>query len=159
LFMFSSAGSVDFSALPQREAFVSQESHESFDYRSLAEFFRHGIKEYPAEHYMVVLSGSRNGVGTNAFGQREITGGGLSIPALSNIVDSVARTDAHKFAIFGLDSCQINIAELCYELRRNVEFVVGSEGCKHNSRWPYYNVLAALTKKPATTPREYAHIV
>src|SRR5262249_14436350 len=48
------------------------------------------------------------------------------------------------FDILGLDSCQMSMAEVAFEVSDAVNFMVGSEGFQPNTGWPYKQVLGLL---------------
>jgi hypothetical protein len=46
-----------------------------------------------------------------------------------------------RFNILGLDACFMSMAEVCYQIRNHVDFVVGAEGFEPEFGWPYDRVL------------------
>ncbi|MDP2725364.1 MAG: clostripain-related cysteine peptidase, partial [Syntrophales bacterium] len=56
-----------------------------------------------------------------------------------------------------MDACLMNMVEVAYQLRDSVSYIVGPEieepfdGC-----WPYAEILAYLTAKPAKDPATVA---
>ncbi len=61
-----------------------------------------------------------------------------------------------KIDILGFDGCLMSMVEIGYEIRDAAAFTVGSQEEEPNNVWPYDRILAALAKKPVTTPAELA---
>ncbi len=114
-----------------------------------------------AKRYLVVLSGHGSGA-TGDFLTDLDPETSLSIPELARIIE-VAK-ERYKpitkreppdplIAVLGMDSCLMSTAEVCFEIRQNVGFLVGSEGWVQNTGWPYHRVLeGVLESLTAPTP-------
>ncbi|MCM3874093.1 MAG: clostripain-related cysteine peptidase [Pyrinomonadaceae bacterium] len=114
---------------------------------NLLDFMRWGIAEYKAENFMVVLVGHGSGTDDDFLLRDENPSDALSISELQEVFKKITE-DGHKIAILGMDTCLMNMAEVCYELSRTeIEYVVGSEGFSPNTGWPYKVVLQELIKK------------
>lgn len=113
---------------------------------NLLEFIRWGILTYPAKHYMVVLVG--HGTGTDDdFLRDENPASSLSILEFQEVFAKLTA-DGHTIDILGMDTCLMSMAEVCYEMfRKNVTYLVGSEGFAPNTGWPYRAIVSALTDK------------
>ena len=61
--------------------------------------------------------------------------------------------------ILGMDACLMSMAEVCYQVRENVEFTVASEAEQELDGWPYEGFLSRLVDDPAMAPREFAKAV
>jgi hypothetical protein len=145
---------------------------------ALTEFVVNTIEKAPADCYMLVLSGHGSGaVGDFLTGKNT----GLSIPdfreALTIIQDkllgrSYQEEDEHgetqsypylkdgKIDILGLDSCVMGMAEVAYEVRECVNYLVGAEGFEPNTGWPFDRILnflrSELSNLRPPTPRAFA---
>lgn len=119
----------------------------------------------PADEYFVVLSGHGSGaVGDFLIDLDPSTS--LSIPELATILDQGRQAYAKKhddyedaerripkrISIFGMDSCLMSNAEVCYEVREHARHLVASEGFVSNTGWPYRQVLESLVYPPAGVP-------
>src|SRR5262249_25580522 len=116
--------------------------------------------EFPAKHYMVVLSGHGGGTEPDFLMKDESPLGSLTIPELKQaFVDIQGDLKGQKIDILGFDSCLMSMAEVCYELREQVDIVVGSEGYSPASGWPYREMLERLAREvdDAASGQKTAH--
>lgn len=114
---------------------------------TLYNFISFCIEEYPAEHYMVVLSGHAGGTERDFLLKDESTARSLTFNELKRVFQQV-KTDrrGELIDIIGMDNCLMSMAEICYELRDVAEIVVGSESFSPSSGWPYHQILERLSK-------------
>jgi Clostripain family len=112
-----------------------------------------------AEHYMVVLSGHGNGAlgdflidRTSSKDPKKPPSSSLSIPALGWVFTEVTKNLKRKIDIVGMDSCLMSMAEVCYELRKTVKYLVGSEGYAFATGWPFHRILVTLRQAADKTP-------
>ncbi len=117
------------------------------------------------DHSVIVLSGHGSGT-IGDFLPDEDPQSSLSIPAtntflelvkiarLGNRVSNTKPTGGPEINILGMDSCLMGMIEVCYEVRKHAEILVGSEGFVPSTGWPYHCALEAL--KNSATPREAA---
>ena len=114
---------------------------------TLYNFISFCIQEYPAEHYMVVLSGHAGGTERDFLLSDESTARSLTFHELKEVFQQV-KTDRREqlIDIIGMDNCLMSMAEICYELRDVAEIIVGSEGFSPSSGWPYRQILERLSK-------------
>lgn len=63
-----------------------------------------------------------------------------------------------KIDIFGMDACNMNMAEIGYELRDSVSFIVASQDHIPDASWPYDRILSRLVKSPKMKPVDLARI-
>ncbi len=124
----------------------------------LKKFLKQTMKEHPAEHYMLILSGHGSGaVGDFLKGGPDSTG--MSIAALSKAIQQATSDSAKQIDVLGMDSCLMSMVEVCYQLPQNVKFLVGSEGYDPTTGWPYKPILRRLSKFSPPTPLEAAQAV
>jgi hypothetical protein len=119
----------------------------------LADFVLEAIKNHKAKNYMLVLSGH----GSGAVGVFLPGNGGLSSLTIPELKDALAEVKEEaerlgdknfEIGILGFDSCLMGMAEVAYEVRDYVHYLVGSEGFEPKTGWPYDLVLN-LMKSPA----------
>ncbi|HEX6623066.1 MAG TPA: clostripain-related cysteine peptidase, partial [Pyrinomonadaceae bacterium] len=97
----------------------------------LLDFVTESVRAYPAEHYMLVLSGHGSGtVGDFLTKQEAKRVGTLSIPSLGGLLETirVCVLDGKKLDILGMDSCLMSMIEVAYAVHNNVEVMIGAEG-------------------------------
>jgi Clostripain family len=131
--------------------------------KTLQKFVNENIEKNEAtDHYMLVLSGHGSGV-VGEFLNSDKRFLGLSIPALKRVLRSATdqlqeKTGKEKkIDILGLDSCEMSMAEVAYEVRHQVNFMVGAEGFEPRRGWPYELILPLLKDKQNTDhPEEFA---
>ncbi|MCY7391578.1 MAG: clostripain-related cysteine peptidase, partial [Leptolyngbyaceae cyanobacterium CAN_BIN12] len=122
-----------------RQKILSDKNAQS-DSKMLGEFLSETIIE---GHNMVVLSGHGSGAVGDFLGDDK-SPSSLSIPTLKSVLESVREQIGHKINVLGMDSCLMSMVEVCYELRDQVEFLVGAEGFERNAGWPYLEIVKVL---------------
>ena len=144
----------DHSLLTYREKLVKKGPVEVKSVQStLEEFLLNCICDMPAQHYMLVLSGHGSGSVGDFLGARKRSSG-LTIPDLSETLrnvtecfkDASAARVYQRMDILGLDSCQMSTAEVAFQVRTYVSYLVGAEGFEPNTGWPYDRMLDSLKK-------------
>ena len=138
---------------------------------ALVDFVGNTIREHPAEHYLLVLSGHGSGaVGDFLTGNSRPVG--LSIPDLKEALIAIQEEfqgetypslgkerlylPEGKIDILGLDSCVMGMAEVAYEVRECVQYLIGAEGYEPNAGWPYDRILALLRGSSVIRPKTLA---
>lgn len=58
--------------------------------------------------------------------------------------------------VLGMDACLMSMAEISYQLRQDVQYLVGSQDLVTKEGFPYARILGRLKKNPKTTPRKLA---
>ncbi|HKU75847.1 MAG TPA: clostripain-related cysteine peptidase [Pyrinomonadaceae bacterium] len=136
----------------------------------LKDFISESIIKYDlARKYLVVLSGHGNGIISDFLSRDVETPDKLSIPKIQWVFDEVKHDLAAEFGsqagedfmvdILGLDSCMMSMAEIAYELRHNVRYLVGAEGFEPNTGWPYEQILSAVLTNCQITPDVLAKVI
>ncbi len=119
---------------------------------NLLEFIRWGIAHYPARYYMVVLVGHGSGTDDDFLLQDDNPPNALNILELKYVFEQL-EADERVINILGMDTCLMNMAEVCFELNRtSVEHLVGSEGFSPNTGWPYKEILSLLRHQVENYP-------
>ncbi len=124
---------------------------------TLYNFISFCIQEYPADHYLIVLSGHAGGTERDYLLRDESSAGSLTFNELKNVFRRVKRELGKPVDILGMDNCLMSMAEICYELRGLAEVVVGCESFSPASGWPYREVLERLAKdfaSPGSAPEQ-----
>jgi hypothetical protein len=111
---------------------------------TLYNFISFCIEEYPADHYLVVLSGHAGGTERDYLMKDESSSGSLTFNEMKRVFERVRQDLGRPIDIVGMDTCLMSMAEICYELRGSVEIVVGCESFSPASGWPYREVLERL---------------
>jgi len=111
---------------------------------TLYNFISFCLEHYPAEHYLVVLSGHAGGTERDYLMKDESSAGSLTFNELKNVFQRVKDELGRPIDILGMDNCLMSMAEICYELRGLAKIVVGCESFSPASGWPYREVLERL---------------
>ena len=112
---------------------------------TLYNFLSFCLQEYPAEHYLVVLSGHSGGTDSDFLLTDESPRGSLTFNELKAVFKHLeADLNGQTIDIIGMDNCLMSMAEICYELKGSAKFLVGSETFSPASGWPYRQIIERL---------------
>ena len=138
------AGVDDLSTLP----LVEEDTRDDTDTGSpstLYNFLSFCIEQYPADHYLAVLSGHAGGIETDYLLKDESTKGSLTFNEMREVFRQLQDDlEGKPLDILGMDNCLMSMGEICYELRGLVDIVVGCESFSPASGWPYRQILERL---------------
>ena len=130
------------------------------DYKTLAEFGKWAMKAYPAKHYMLVVS--NHGAGWTKSGERIITKGISYDEQSGNHINTpqlgLALKELGKIDVLGTDACLMQMAEVDYEIKDYVTYIVGSEETEPGDGYTYNDLLGPLVKKPTMSGAELAKL-
>jgi len=114
---------------------------------TLYNFISFCLEKYPADHYMVILSGHAGGTERDYLLRDESSARSLTLNELRQVFKRVKKVrNGELIDIIGMDNCLMSMAEICYELRELVEIVVGCESFSPASGWPYRQILERIRK-------------
>src|SRR5262249_31765988 len=112
------------------------------------------VVERPPRYRMLILSGHGSGA-VGDFLTDDHVGNernrSLSIPSLESALNEAQshvrrslKIEGKLIDVLGMDSCLMSMAEVCYQVRKSVDYLVGSEGFVQNAGWPYRSLLKKL---------------
>jgi hypothetical protein len=141
--------------------------------KTLIDFLCFGIKKFPADYYMVILSGHGSGTDQDFFLRDEnrplsLIPSSLGVPDLGEVFAKGKDVDkaleeakgGKNINIIGFDACLMSMAEICYQLRESVaDMMIGSEGFSPNAGWPLHRILRIFKNKPDIDPKQLARII
>jgi hypothetical protein len=136
------------------------EIHTASHPKVLEEFVRTSLREHPAENYLLVFSGHGQGA-VGDFLKGDDPPRSLSIPDMAAALTRAVKGKG-KIGVLGMDTCLMGMAEVAYELRNIVQFMVSAEGFEINTGWPYQRIMEELNKSVAgsgLTPEEMARTI
>src|SRR6476620_9022528 len=114
---------------------------------TLYNFIAFCLEKYPADHYLVVLSGHAGGTERDYLLKDESSARSLTFNELQQVFKQIKRDRHGKLIdIIGMDNCLMSMAEICFELRDVAEIIVGCESFSPISGWPYRQILERLCK-------------
>lgn len=151
------------------------------DYRSLVEFVRWGVENYPAKHYFINVwdhgSGwhlnqriaalraqgitgtpalSPMGFHLNDISWDDNTGHFISTVQLGQAMAESAKIIGHKVDLYGSDACLMSMAEVAGEMASSVDTFVGSQEVEPGAGWPYDMFLKRWSTATQTAPADVA---
>ncbi len=126
------------------------------DYNSVVDFVNWAKATYPAKHYMLVIWNHGSGWDksapasvTRGISYDEETGHNINTPQMGTILKNVGGVD-----VYGSDACLMQMAEVTYELKDGVTYIVGSEETEPGDGYTYNDLLGPLADNPAMTPEQ-----
>jgi hypothetical protein len=128
--------------------------------QALSDFVSWGIKNYPAEHYLVVLMD--HGYGFLGTVQDDGSGKLMSMPELSSALADSEKKTGRKVDVVGFDSCLMQQAEVVHQIGEHAGYVVGSEEVEYPFGFPEGRMVGRLEeelKKGAVEPERMARIM
>lgn len=135
--------------------------------QTLADFIEWGVKNYPAQNYMVIISD--HGDGWNGACQDYSAGTWMSLPQIQEGLQKAREATGRKIDVLGFDACLMASTEVAHQLKNEADFLVASEETESATGWPYTRLLnpemlltfaQALSTQLNMSPRELAeHVV
>ncbi|MBN2352360.1 MAG: hypothetical protein JXD23_07315 [Spirochaetales bacterium] len=106
----------------------------------------------PADHTILTLWGHGDGV-LNGLCQDESTPGDnfLSIVEVRTALEEARAVTGRKIDIVNMDVCSMQMLEVAYEWKDEVDFLVGSEAETPTDGNNYYGILQSLKNSPIST--------
>lgn len=133
------------------------------DPKVLSDFIQWGMKEFPAENYILIMSdhgagwpGALQDISHNDF---------ASTPSLKDGILDAEKKTGQKINIIGFDACLMASTEVAHELSNAGDFLVASQNTEGGDGWPYSKIFSdkvaskmqqALSSKLDVDPREVA---
>ena len=121
---------------------------------TLYNFLSYGLSKYPAKHYMAVVAGHGAGTQRDFFLKDMTPSGYLTLNELKTVLKEIRYERGRPLDILGLDNCLMSMAEVSYELRGTVDYVVGCEGFSPAAGWPFREVLERLRDERTKVSKE-----
>ena len=122
----------------------------------LKEFLISGIRDNDSDHYLVILSGHGTGVVGRDMKHDAFGPGGIRTIDLRPLFVQVKKVTGRTIDVLGMDTCFMNMAEICWELRHTARYLVASEGITPQGGWPYHRVLEMFQENHELTPQQVA---
>ena len=135
--------------------------------KTLSDFITWSKANYPAEHYMLIISDHGNG--WQGCVEDDSAGTWMKLPALTQGLADARKATGSGIDIIGFDACLMASTEVAHQLKDEASYLVASEETEGAAGWPYSRVLNAemladmqkmLTERVSVSPRELAaHVV
>ncbi|MFP4496583.1 MAG: clostripain-related cysteine peptidase [Vulcanimicrobiota bacterium] len=129
----------------------------------LANFIVESEKQYPAQHYALIISD--HGYAWKGAVEDESHKGWMSTPEIRQGIEMAEKKTGKKLDVVGFDACLMASTEVAHELKDHAGFLVASEQTEGGNGWPYTPLLTsksmetlsrAMSSKLDVTPREFA---
>ncbi|MHB8129922.1 MAG: clostripain-related cysteine peptidase [Mobilitalea sp.] len=126
---------------------------------TLQDFLIWGVKNYPAEKFVVILWD--HGAGAQGFGYDENNLGdpSLTLKEINGALKAAEATSKKKFEMVGFDACLMANIETATALQDYASYMVASEELEPGHGWDYTSALKALNKKPTATGAEFGKAI
>ncbi len=123
---------------------------DSGNMQTLIDFLAFGVKNYPAQHYMVIIWSHGTGY-AGGISPDYSSGSQLSIEQLSTALEYLQHVhlQGRKIDIYASDACLMQSLEVIYTLRQRARFIIGSANREQKNGWPYQEILQYLTTHPS----------
>ncbi len=109
------------------------------DKNELSRFVQFLKANYPAEHYMVIVSD--HGGGPDGACSDDSKGGWMNIQDIREGLADQREKTGSGIDVLGFDACLMANAEVAHELKGEVKFLVGSEETEGGAGWQYDETL------------------
>jgi Clostripain family len=141
------------------------------DYLTLQDFIDWAIRNYPAQHYLIISDAHGGGwyddrknpvnkrksvnflYSPNSDTHKEITS-----PQLGQVMLHMAQLIGHKIDINAWDVCEMQDIETATELVDSTHLMIGSEDDEDGATWPFEKFLTSLTNNPKISPETLSKI-
>lgn len=124
---------------------------------TLKDFVKWGMKEYPAEHYCVVMLGPSQGM--KGIMADDVSGNMMKPEDLKKALEGVKAETGQGVDVLAFDASNSTQAEMLHALKDSTKYVVGSEGLITGSGMSTPSIMFELKKSntdKTRTPEEVA---
>lgn len=120
------------------------------DPNTLYDFINFGVKNYPADRYMLILwdhgAGSLQGYGYD----QNYPNGTMTIDQISQVLNATGV----KFDLIGFDACLMATTETAMAISPYADYMIASEETEPGTGWYYTNWLSSLAKNTSLPTTE-----
>jgi hypothetical protein len=113
--------------------------------KTFYEFLSKNMKQYPAEHYMVIVNG--HGRAFKGVLKDNDPTDGMPIEEFASVLNTVKKETGKNIDILGLDSCLMGNAETVYAVKDAVKYVVVSEEESSPRNWKFDKITANMKQE------------
>ncbi|MCD4783018.1 MAG: hypothetical protein K8T10_04210 [Candidatus Eremiobacteraeota bacterium] len=107
---------------------------------NLSDFIQWGMKNFPANHYMLVMSD--HGAGWKGGIEDKSHDDWMSMPRMRKGIEDAQKKTGKKLDVIGFDACLMGQTEVAYELKDVADYMVASQEKEGAGGWPYHNILS-----------------
>lgn len=162
-------------AAPTTSYWGSSESHEIHstvieempeqdmgDAKVFSDFVTWGMKEYPAEHYMVIMWNHGSGWSKESRTEKGISyddtsGNHITTNQLGSAIDEIVAVSGNRIDVLAFDACLMSMYEVFDPLAGLVDYVVGSEETIPWDGYAYDDLLKTFANGPDFSANKLVH--
>jgi len=124
----------------------------------LSRFISWSLDNHPAQRYMLVTFGHGGAVAGQTFLARDNPATFLTLPEFGRVLaENFGRQNGKpQLDILACDNCVMNGLEIAFEIRKQVDYMLGSQGLMLAVGWPYQQIIDAVVSEPDQETREFA---
>ena len=122
----------------------------------LSRFISWALRNHAAERYMLILFGHGTAVAGNTFLTDDNPPSFLRLDDFADVLKLYFGDGRPKLDILACHNCIMNGVESAYQIRRQVDFMLGSQGLVLAAGWPYRAIIKAVVRKPDSRPKAVA---
>ena len=124
----------------------------------LSRFICWALDNHPADRYVLITFGHGGAVAGQTFLARNNPDSFLTLPEFGKILARYFGRQSGKpqLDILACDNCVMNGLETAFEIRNQVDYMLGSQDLMLAVGWPYQKIINALVDKPGQKPKEFA---
>jgi hypothetical protein len=115
---------------------------------NLADTIAWAQKNYPAKHFMVILSD--HGGGWQGANQSESKNSWMNIADIESGLKKAVEKSGQKIDVVGFDECLMASAEVAHQISGCADYMVGSEEVEGGAGWQYDEALGGKTSSKAS---------
>ena len=131
------------------------------DWRHLVDFVKWAQTNAPAQRYMLIVWNHGSGwniqrsgdFSTRGISYDDETGHHITTADLGKALGSMGKID-----VYGSDACLMQMAEVDYQIKDSVDYIVGSEETEPGDGYTYDKLLGPLAGNPSMAPSELAKL-
>jgi hypothetical protein len=124
----------------------------------LSRFICWATENYPAQRYMLITYGHGGAVAGQTFLAKDNPASFLTLEEFGKVLARYfgGKTGTPKLDILACDNCVMNGLETAYEIRGQVDYMLGSQGLMLAVGWPYSNIIDAIAGAPNQETGKFA---
>jgi hypothetical protein len=126
----------------------------------LSRFLNFALSNHTADRYMLILFGHGSAVAGNTFLTDDNPPSFLRLREFEEVLarhfDDRPGTNKPKLDVLACDNCMMNGIETAYQLRRRVDYVLGSQGLMLTVGWPFRKLIRTIVRHKDDSPRRIA---
>lgn len=122
----------------------------------LSRFLTFALKYHRADRHMLILFGHGTAVAGQTFLADSNPPSFLRLDDFAEVLRRHFGESRSKLDILACHNCVMNGIESAYQIRREVDFMLGSQGLVLAAGWPYRKIINAIERNPSAPSKRIA---